>query len=186
MTESNRVWIRLADEGIPVAAIARSFGVRFAEVYGFLKSARERGEIIEVPPSDWGPGQSKADRAEKGGPAERVVRPDHSDPIHVARVCNDFGLTHQAGCLILLLASRRGGVPKEMLFKLIFEDYDTRDPLVMKNHISVLMTRCRRRFAKLSIPFEIKTIWGVGYALGEGTRALVLKSISGAEDQGHQ
>ncbi len=180
--EINRVWVRLADEGIPVAAIARSFGVKFSDVHAFLKEARDRGEIIEVPPSDWGLGQSRHDRADKGGPAERVARPDPNDPIHVARVCNDFNLTHQAACLILLLASRRGGVPKEMIFKLLFEDHDTRDPLVMKNHLSVLMTRCRRQFSKQSILFEIKTIWGVGYALGEGTRALFLNSIPGAEN----
>lgn len=44
---------QLADEGVPVGAIARSINIPFADVSKFLQKSVVAGKIIQVPKADW-------------------------------------------------------------------------------------------------------------------------------------
>jgi transposase len=55
--------VRLAQEGVPVAAIARALCTPYEYVARALREALEAGDIAEMPASDWPVGQRREDRA---------------------------------------------------------------------------------------------------------------------------
>src|ERR1019366_951140 len=55
--------VRLADEGIPVRAIARGLKIPSADLYDILNHALIDGKIVELPKDDWPAGSSRAQRA---------------------------------------------------------------------------------------------------------------------------
>jgi hypothetical protein len=54
--------VRLADEGVPLAVIARATQIPSADLRKQLQEALERGRIIEMPRNDWPPYDTKPRR----------------------------------------------------------------------------------------------------------------------------
>src|SRR3954465_15888923 len=55
--------IRLADEGVPLRAIARATKIPSEELRTALEEARDDGRLIELPRDDWPPGFPRDQRA---------------------------------------------------------------------------------------------------------------------------
>jgi hypothetical protein len=55
----SEVAIRLADEGVPLCAIARATQIPSDELREQLQAARERGQLLNLPAHDWPPHDAK-------------------------------------------------------------------------------------------------------------------------------
>lgn len=61
-----KVWqhiaVRLADEGVPIKAMARSLMVPYADIIETIKDAKDHGLVLTIPRDDWPIGTRRSDR----------------------------------------------------------------------------------------------------------------------------
>lgn len=154
--------VRLADEGIPVRAIARSVKIPSDEVYQMLKDAIARGAIVEMPKDDWPPGSSRSYRtAFNGTPLE------NEEELKIA-CAHKFKVTRlEAAVLATML--RRNTLTKQQLHIVIEQNRPTpgREETTEKM-IDVVICHLRKKL-KLHSLF-IETIWGIGYMIPPADR----------------
>lgn len=164
--------IRLADEGIPVRAIARATSIPSEEVYSTLRDAIACGTIVEMPKDDWPPGSNRSSRSIfKGGPFE------NEDALKVA-VTRVFRVTRlEAGILTMLL--RRDQATKEQLHGVVEHSRPTQGQEPTEQKIVDVMI-CKLRKKLLPHDILIETLWGMGYLISpahrERTVALLTES----------
>lgn len=101
-SELNNVLVRLADEGIPVRAIARSLKIPSEYVREMLEGAVDEGDLIAVPKDDWPPWIVREDRE----PVPLSFRPfdEHVLILHTG-YC--FGVSRMQGAVLLQFLKRR-------------------------------------------------------------------------------
>ncbi len=90
--------IRLADEGVPVRAIARATNIPSAQLYETLTVARMDGRLLSLPRDDWPPGCPRDQRALQ---LSRLAA-ENRDSLMLA-IQAIFCLTLQEARLLLLL-----------------------------------------------------------------------------------
>jgi hypothetical protein len=154
--------IRLADEGIPVRAIARACKIPGDEVYEILHAAMRRGDITEIPKDDWPPGSA---RAKRSLPQHNVLEDDEA----LKFLCSIVFKTTRLQSSILAVLLKRSEVTKEQLHQVIEQLRDpNRDETDLKM-VDVIICHLRRKLApKIENPpfkIQIKTIWGIGYRM---------------------
>lgn len=168
----------LANEGVPVAAIARSLTYPFAAVRETLAYFVHTGGISDMPMSDWPPTARRADRL----PAFMAKDTEHVQLTSIQRALKLTRL--QASFMLVLL--RRDDVDKDTLHYVIESQRamrrsrpnnpETTDPKM----VDVVICNLRKRLKPLGI--KIKTIWGAGYSLEEDSRAKVEKRLFAQQD----
>jgi DNA-binding response OmpR family regulator len=155
--------IRLADEGVPLRAIARATKQPSATVREQLQTARTGGYLLELPREDWPPGFPRDRRALQ---LSRMLVENRTALFLTTQKV--FGLTKTEAELLLALTQN------ENLSK------NARADMVGMNQktVDVHIHRVRRALAPFGI--EIGTLWGYGYNLSTANRRKTMELILGS------
>lgn len=165
---ATKVATRAANEGIPVAAIARTLQQPFDIVAEHLRGALALGQIGEMPKADWPPAARWSDRLPS------VPRSMNSDDIDFA-VRKAFKLSSlEAGFMTVLL--KFDCANKDRLHAVV-EDHRNRRPLrpdsqeqTDRKIVDVIVCKMRKKLRVAALragatadAYELKTSWGKGY-----------------------
>ena len=158
--------VRLALEGVPVAAIARGMMYTSSAIRETLQYHLEIGSIVEMPASDWPPTGRRADRM----PVFLSALPEAVQLNSCQRLLTLTRL--EAGFMLVLL--KRDEADKDTLHYVIetqralrrsrLNDSETTDPKM----VDVVICKLRTKLKPKNI--FIKTLWGRGYYLDEESR----------------
>jgi DNA-binding CsgD family transcriptional regulator len=150
--------VRLADEGVPLRAIARAIKVSSDLVREKLRLAQSAGRLLDLPKEDWPPGFPRDQRALQ---LARMVT-ENRDQLLVA-MQQLFGLTPTEIDLLLILIQH----PSLLKDRII----DT----MTSNTVDVHICNIRRRLGPHGI--EIRTLWGYGYEFSTKDRRKIMTLI---------
>ena len=153
----------MANEGIPVAAIARVLLISYGYVTDMLHEALLQGHIAEMPRSDWPPGVRIRERI----PTIPVTRKTSNAEIEI--VCRKlFKLTNlEAGFIVLLLKSEH--TTKGKLHHVIetqrLQRASRPENMEMTDEkmVDVMICKLRKKLKLIDAAFLITTVWGGGY-----------------------
>jgi hypothetical protein len=136
--------VRLADEGVPVRAIARATSIPSDTLRVTLTEARSSGLLLDLPREDWPPGFPRDHRALQ---LARMARQDRVGlALAVARL---FGLT---------------GTETELFVSMLQHDrLSKHHARWSSNAIDVHVCRLRKALHPFNI--VVKTLWGHGYQI---------------------
>lgn len=166
----NIIVIALADEGVPIAAIARSVKHPSDEVRDALREAIYAGQIVEMPRDDWPPHVRRTDRVPSTGAAL-------SDEQVIAACRRMFRLTKLEATVLFPLL-KRDEASKVLLHQAIeagrsgHADADETDPKM----VDVVICKTRKKLKEHGI--EIKTMWAKGYFIERAQRRLVYEKLA--------
>jgi hypothetical protein len=152
--------VRLADEGVPVCAIARAVSVPSERLREQLHAAQNDGRLITLPKEDWPIGFPRDQRALQ---LSRMVDVDRKAVMLVLQQA--FGLTVTEAAVLMALI-QNATVPK------------TRLGMSAKS-CDVHVCRIRRRLRPFGI--RVETIWGVGHRLAKDDRRKILDHLDQLE-----
>lgn len=141
---------RLADEGVPLCAIARSVRIPSQDLREHLAAARDDGRLLDLPKEDWPPGFPRDERAAE---LSRKLVCDRGALLVAARQL--FGLTVAEAELLLMLVQLA---------------------VVRSSNVTcVRIHHLRRRLATFGI--TVTTLWGCGYRLSGPDRRKAIDLI---------
>ena len=163
--------VRLADEGVPLRAIARATRVASSDLREFLLDAQATGRLLELPHDDWPAGFPRDQRS-----------------LQISRMATE---NKQAFNLIIkqLFGLRPG--ESHAFIKLVEHEHVSREALHLAlartsdpnsdiKIVDVSVCRMRKQLAPFAI--AIKTMWGYGYQLSVENRRramdLILQRVS--------
>jgi hypothetical protein len=149
--------VSLADEGVPVRAIARSIRIPGENVYELLKAAISAGRLLELPKDDWPPGGGRHNRSQ----VEKTVLAFTDQTLHLA-CANRFKLTRLQSVVFVAML-RRGEASKAYLHNAIENNRDDNAEPTDQKMVDVVVCHVRRKLKDDKV--LIDTIWGVGYAM---------------------
>lgn len=176
----HEIAIRLADEGIPVRAIARSVRLASADIYEVLRDALAAGSIVEMPRDDWPVGTRRSARtAFNGTPLE------NDDALKMA--CVRFFKVTRLEAAILSVLLKRSEVTKTQLHLVVEQNRPSegREETDIKM-VDVIICHLRKKLSRHGI--KIETIWGIGYLVSPAQREYaqrLLTDYSSAEGAPH-
>jgi hypothetical protein len=147
------ITVRLADEGVPLCALARAMAASSDTIRSTLCQAQSDGRLLELPKEDWPPGFPRDRRALQ---ISRLVGADR--PAVISALQQLFELTATQANLLLTLI-QRDSVPK------------ARTGESRAVHIHHL----RRKLSPFGI--AIATLWGYGYQLSADGRRRIMNMI---------
>jgi hypothetical protein len=168
---------RLAVEGVPVGAIARSLAITPADTRTLLDDALACGNITEIPPADWPPSSQRAARAP-------LLTGKQTNPANFLLTCKHlFKLTTlEASFLRVLLLNKRA--EKEKLHHVVEtlrlsrasrpDSYEETDPKM----VDVVICHLRKKMKPYA---KITTLWGDGYFIESDGRQSLLDKINNGE-----
>lgn len=164
--------ISLADEGVPVRAIARSIKTPGEEVYELLKGAIAQGRLFELPKDDWPPGGKRSQRAQ----AENTTLNRNDETLRMG--CSSrFKMTRlQAAVFVALL--RRPELSKEHIHNAIEAIRPPASKPTDLKMVDVVVCHIRKKIQRADPSFSITTVWGIGYSLDPATRAKALDLLN--------
>lgn len=154
--------VRLADEGVPIGALSRTFKIPYDSAHGIVRQALEDGVIADMPQADW-PAGSRL-RKPTTAPIRLTERPDL-----LMRLKTEFGLTPAESRLLQCLMQARA-CTKPHLHAVVAPEAE---PKI----IDVFVCKIRAKLRAFQV--RIDTIWGQGYAMTEESKRLVLARIGG-------
>ena len=156
MPSVETIAIRLADEGVPLRAIARATNTPSDQLRSQLREAHDDGRLLELPKEDWPPGFPRDQRA------LRLSRMGIRNPEAVTLAAGYvFGLTATEVSLLMTLI-RSPDVPRERIGMA---------PRTIDVHV------CHIRKALAPFGIVVETLWGYGYQLSEPHRRKVMEMI---------
>jgi hypothetical protein len=154
--------IKLADEGVPLRAIARAVDVPSEEVRDCLSQARANGRLLSLPREDWPPGFPRDERALQ---LSRLVVKDREAMVRAVGRLFDLTATETRVLLALVQSSMVARLRADM------------NNQAMNVHVHWL----RKKLAKHNIGIE--TVRSYGYQLSPANRqavtALILARVEG-------
>lgn len=168
---------RAANEGVPIAAIARIVQQPFDVVAAALREAQARGVIGEVPRADWPPQAKWSERLPS------VPRSANAEDVEFA--CRKaFKLTNlEAGFMMVLL--RCDCADKEKLHNVIESQRRSRQNLPDSSELTdpkmvdVMICKLRKKLRDVSAEFIINTSWGKGYYFEPAVKQKIFALIGG-------
>lgn len=169
--------VRLAHEGIPIAAIARAMFRSTAAVREAVASAKDNGTLSEIPPHDWPPSARRHDRL------PCTTRGTLSDEDLMNVTMRLFTITRLQACILITLL-RRDTPTKQTLHNAIESRRvgNMRKPHNLKETdmklVEVVICHLRKRLKKHRV--AIKTSWSNGYYIEPEHKAKVIKQIEDA------
>jgi hypothetical protein len=170
--------VAAANEGIPVAAIARITHQSLDDMYETLKDEKSRGSIAELPRADWPPGTRVNERLPS------ALLPSDDD---LAFMCKkSFKLTSlEAAFLVVLLKHRQ--VEKTRLHNIVEQqrmtratqpnDQEATDPKM----VDVMICKLRKKLKAVDKDLKIETIWGGGYYIETAMKPRMIRHLNGDE-----
>ena len=168
---------RLANEGIPVAVLARGLDAPLEVIRSTIQDAIDCGKVTEMPRADWPPTARRADHL----PSQLAKEQDD----HLLTACmRAFSITklHAAFMMVLI---KRDEADKETLHNVIEaqrairrnqpDNPEMTDPKMT----DVVICNLRKRLRPFWPPGHetIKTLWGHGYYMEKVDRDLALDKI---------
>jgi DNA-binding response OmpR family regulator len=165
------VALRLADEGVPVKAIARATLLPSEEVYQLIQEAMNAGTLVEMPQPDWPPASRRAARAVFDG---TLMSNETNLKLALSRV---FKATRMESAVLALML-KRNEVTKEQLHHTIKNTRpgSTRETDVKMVDVVICHMRKKLRLFGLSVD----TVWGRGYTISMADRQRAVALLSGA------
>src|ERR1700721_563655 len=156
--------IALADEGIPVRAIARSLKIPGEDVYDLLNEAISEGRLFELPKDDWPPGKKRSQRAQ----TENTILSRDDEALRMG--CSScFKLTRlQSAVFVALL--RRPELSKEHIHNAIEAIRTGANAPTDLKMVDVVVCHIRKKLTAIDKDWTISTVWGIGYSLPPATR----------------
>ncbi len=168
---------RLADEGLPLRAIARSLKVPSEDVRTMLHDALAEGTIVEYPREDWPPGAKR----NSFGPVLDNFVVDEND---LRSACSRFfGVTHQQS-IVLSVLLKRPEATKEQLHQAIERDRPEGKEATHIKLVDVLICILRRKLKPFAEQWfsedhpMIQTMWGTGYLMEAKVRVRAVKELN--------
>lgn len=177
MSTSAAVAVNLADEGVPVRAIARSLKVPSEDVYNLLTEAIQQGRIIELPKDDWPPGAGRNTRTQ----LQRDILGLDDGVLYTA--CSDLYKLTRLQSVVFLTLLRRTQATKAQLHNAIENNRnEPADPTDQKM-VDVVICHIRRKIKQHAtangiVAPEIRTTWGVGYGLNAIDRDKIMALLA--------
>lgn len=172
LVDGATVAVRLADEGIPIRAIARALHIPSGELYEMLNDAIAVGTIVELPKDDWPVGSQRTSRTVfYGTPLE------HETALVCA--CARTFKTSPLEAAMLALLLRRNEATKDQLHTVIEQNRPTmgKEPVDQKM-VDVMICKLRKKIKPHGV--TIDTMWGIGYHMTSENRercsALLMKA----------
>ena len=166
------ICIRLADEGVPVLAIARALKVPSSDVFETLNEALEEGRIVELPKTDWPPNTRRADRANISG---TIL--DNEDALKFAII--QLLKATRLEAIIFAVLLKRNEATKAQLHHVVEQNRPTEnanatDPKM----IDVIICRLRKKLKPHDATIE--TVWGLGYRMKQEDRDKISALLTAA------
>lgn len=158
--------LSLADEGVPLRAIARATHTPSEEINDLLDEAIALGKIIEKPQSDWPPGSMRRSRKPSGQSTMNL-----EDSVLRLACSNVFGMTRlQAAVFVAIL--RRPEITKDQVHSTIEHTRAPNSDPTDQKMIDVVICHIRKKIKSYDI--ELRTRWGQGYSLLNSEREKVV------------
>lgn len=172
-----QIAVRLADEGVPVRAIARSIKVSGEDVYLMLKEAMDSGFLVELPKDDWPPGSRRDNRNALAG---TII--DNEDALKFA--CVRLLKVTRLEAIIFAFLLKRAEATKQQLHHVIeqnrpTENREATDPKM----IDVIICRLRKKLKPHDA--TITTVWGLGYRMEQPDREKVVALLQAEGGEAH-
>ena len=163
------VAIRLADEGVPVRAIARAVHVSADDLRPHFEHAKLIGRLVDLPREDWPPGIPARHRV----PDLRPIA-DVGDEVLKAAIMQVFDLTSCQSTMFLALIRRR-----EVHREQMHEIYNQREGGIADTEIKIIDVQlCRmRKILGEKCGLTIRTLWGFGYCMSIADRRAALNLL---------
>ena len=168
---------RLANEGIPVAVIARGLDAPSDFIRETIQDAIDCGQVTEMPRDDWPPTARRSDHL-----PSQLAKEQEKDLLTACM--RAFAVTRlQASFMLVLL--KREEADKDTLHHVIEsqrairrnqpDNPDTTDPKM----VDVVICNLRKRLRPYFPPNHetIKTLWGHGYYMERADRDLAMAKI---------
>ena len=160
-----RVIVGLAIEGVPVRAIARATCRPAEDVIELLEVARENGEIVVLPRSDWPPGTPRDNRIQTAV----AVRLEDLEAFRVP-LQRTFDLTPMQARFLAVLVCRREA-SRETMHRMIGSTGEVSTVKAVAHYV-------RRSLARHGFAFE--HIREHGWAMSRATAEQILLSVKRA------
>ena len=170
--------VRLADEGVPVRAIARALNAPSADVRAALTDALRLGLITEIPKDDWPAGMAR------GSHLPMINGEQRSEAEMLLSAQRVLGLTPlEANFVVVLL--KRDEVDRKTLHRVVEHQRMVRNTrpndLEPTNEKIVDVVICKLRKKLSTHEIEITTLWGSGYYMPEDSRCRVTELVHASE-----
>jgi hypothetical protein len=153
--------VRLADEGIPVLAIARATSTPSEVIYEALRDAIARGSIVEMPRDDWPAGSNRSSRS-------ILIGTPLDDETKLKCACARYFSASPLEAAMLALMLKRSEVTKEQLHGVIENERGPNKEMTEIKMVDVMICKLRKKIKDHNI--LIKTMWGVGYYIPSSNR----------------
>ncbi len=165
--KNHHAMVRLADEGVPIAALARAFKMPFREADDAVRSAKERGEIAYLPSRDWPHGQVRYVPSNGGGAPAGFSLISLDEAREAVPYCLRLSRS-QVEILAALMS--RDLATKNWLHNVLYGHLvdGGADPKII--HVQI----CKMRKALAPFDIAIITVWGGGYRLSVEDRNKVV------------
>lgn len=163
---------QLADEGVPIRAIARSVKMPYGDVSALIDTAIAEGQLLQVPKSDWpiGKGHSRDNREPQFDPFTGV-----SEDAFDLTLIRLFRVT-KLQCSLLAPLLRRKEVTRNAMHETIERRRKPGAPPTEEKLVDVVICNLRKKLKPFGL--EIKTIWSQGYYMDAEHRAKVRDMIN--------
>ncbi len=146
---------RLADEGVPIRAIARSLQVHPTPVRDALNNSIFEGRICEMPRDDWPPGVRRSEHLP-------VNRRKLSDQEITSLLRQTFSFTRTEAAMFLPLLTKPGAHTKEALHHMAYNGADGGPEIKI---VDVMICKIRKKLTVYHLAEHLKTVWGDGYKI---------------------
>jgi DNA-binding winged helix-turn-helix (wHTH) protein len=162
------VAIRLADEGVPVRAIARAVHMPAELLRPHFERAKLVGRLVDLPREDWPPGVPRAHRVPDLQPIADV-----DEEVLKAWIMQAFAMTAGQARMFLALIRRRE-VHRDQLHSI----YNERDGGVADTEVKIVDVQiCMMRKLLKDKGIEIRTLWSFGYCMTTANRRCALELL---------
>lgn len=166
MARNDLLMIRMAAEGIPIAAISRVAIVSFALARVTLEAAKSRGHLAELPPDEW-TNPLRMERPVRTLPVEQIIA--------LADEVQTLGLTAAQSRLAAAIAVC-GMISRAEAFPIVCVDQNA-----MPKTVDVVLCKARQKLAPYGV--TIDGLWGRGYRMNEVSRLKLMSAIGTLEQR---
>ncbi len=158
-----RTIVLLADEGIPVRAIARATKISSEDIRDALHTALDQGQLVQMPRDDWPSGAVRDRRI----PDALSVQPVETERM-IFNIVRLFKVTKLQAALFSVLI-KRNEVTKDTLHQVAEQrrlpNKEETDPKI----VDVVICNLRKKLKPFDL--KIKTAWACGYYMEPPDRA---------------
>lgn len=167
---TSSIVIALADEGVPIRAIARSTKTPSKDIREILAAAVSSGSIVQIPRDDWAAGSTSSTRQSAADAFAALTDPQME--MYCVKLFKVTGL--QAAVLTAMI--KRKELTRDNIHHIIEARRTQRDGETSLKMIDVVIYHLRKRCKSMGI--KIHTIWSHGYYMQTEDRQSLRNKIA--------